>query len=442
MLAERQPEFEIKPCDLAKTLEQLKLGLLKNERFQPVPVSLSPLQLSHAQWKMAHVTAAALGRLFTQVAENEVWLRAQFESYPPETLASQLLAILPAQAERLARRINLARQDLVLDERANWKLIESNSIAAGMGPFSDELGKLLAAQHPAKQMAPNDAADRQADALFNAAKNQNGNANPFIVFVVEPQEDNVYDQQKLANALIDSGARVIRKTLAELPRELIWRDRQIALADGEQIDALYFRTGYNLEDYMQGNDGDFEHATLLAFRGQLEKVSVALAPTITHQLATHKWVQLKLSSMNVDQLMQTFSLTMQEAIVAHLALSTPHRIETNPEAVRFALKSGEWLLKLPGEGGGNVLERWAENGLPSGSFLMQKISMHTRKNVRRFHQHQTTHIGSAASELGIFTMGDDQHYGGYLLRTKPTSDIETGVHKGGGMIDTVEIISP
>jgi hypothetical protein len=39
--------------------------------------------------------------------------------------------------------------------------------------------------------------------------------------------------------------------------------------------------------------------------------------------------------------------------------------------------------------------------------------------------------------LGIFSLGEAARYGGYLLRTKTSSSLEGGVHKGFAVLDTV-----
>ena len=59
----------------------------------------------------------------------------------------------------------------------------------------------------------------------------------------------------------------------------------------------------------------------------------------------------------------------------------------------------------------------------------EPLSKHLQGNIVT----QQGHI----SELGIFTLGVDAGYGGYLCRTKAEQSLEGGVHRGGAGLDLV-----
>ena len=292
---------DIAPSLLAASMTKLKLGMLnKQSEFQPVPVALQPWFLTKKQWQQATQAAVLLGRLLAAVAKDAEFLLQQFQ---PVLLGDSLPATLAAayaqqQQQALPQRagaVFLMRHDLMLNEQQQWQWIESNSIAAGMGPLSAQLTALLQPEQP--ELAPNNATELQAALLYQAALQQaqkRGCLTPHIVFVVEAQEDNIFDQQLLADALIKRGAVVQRGTMAELYQQQLPAQQGAGKAavideasavtlNGSRVDLLYFRTGYN--------PADFANAQELAWRCQLQQQDVLLCPDLPTQLAGSKWLQ-------------------------------------------------------------------------------------------------------------------------------------------------------
>ncbi len=414
------------------------LGLVTANGFEPVWTSNTPYELSAAQWRVANITAHALATLFAAVSRDSDVLRRVLQHLAPSSLASQLLVRLP-EYPRLENEVLIMRHDLMLDHHSNWRLIETNSIAAGMGPFSERLASSLSTEFDFN-FVPNDASFLQAEALYRAACERAGNSSPAIVFVVAEQEDNVIDQHLLAAAVREQGARVVFRTFAQLQRERERMDTsQLWLRDIGLIDLLYFRTGYNLDDY-RDESGQVER--WLDLRAELDTLDVRVCPGISGQLASHKGVQRYLSSLSANEMTVQFGLSDQQAIFARLALSTAYR-DVNLTTLAEDLNSGHWLLKSSGEGGGNVFDSLptpAQFSLLSDPLLMRRIRPCLRSEpVTLLRGKEQRIINNAVSELGVFTVGANHSYGGYLLRTKSASALECGVHKGFGAIDTVVV---
>jgi len=423
----------------ASLLKTERLGLKNNERFEPVNVSLTPYQITTAQWKVAFLTARSLGKLFTEVGHEQAWMTAKLNALPKETLARRLMAKLPDDPLRKATSVNLSRHDLVLNQEGNWKLIETNSIAAGMGPFSESLIRVNKQLDPGttNNYLPNEAAAIQAKTLFQAASNISKTQTPTVVFVIEERENNIYDQQKLADELSYLGAQVHFKTLADMQFGEK-KNGMLAFEDLGTVDLLYLRTGYNLADY-EKQPGDYEG--YLHLRASWETLNLALCPSITGQLASNKWIQMSLSSLSIDRIMSLFSLTAQEAILASMALNVRYHIPTSFEDTQEHLDSDEWILKSQNEGGGSVINnshQLTHQHIQGGEFLMQRINAQLRpETIYRTNGEQVTPQHNCVTELGVFTAGKDQQYAGYLARTKANNHLETGVHKGFGMVDTI-----
>ncbi|QSX40948.1 glutathione synthase [Shewanella cyperi] len=438
--------------DWSALLTRSSLGLRAADgRFMPLPVSLTPYQLTPAQWLAAKQGASLLGRMLAAIAAEPHWLLTELAPIlDGDSLPARLGRLLQESGPVLAQGLALMRHDLMLDSQGQWRWVESNPIAAGMGPLNDLWLELLRPHRPELTFADNQALARQADFMLQAAKSwaQNrGRSRANIGFVVEPREDNIFDQQLLADAMARQGARVQRLTLADLEVCLSSGSSDGPLLDlqGEALDLLYWRTGYNAADYQ--NEAQWR------LRSELERLDILLCPDMALQLAGSKYLQLQLSQLFASPesrlaFGRRFGFSATE--LAELgALMSPAMavLQLHPEQLTKLIAQG-WWYKRQDEGGGNVARgeqalAWArEDSADSGALLMAPIAAQSRpellsKLVRGEWLQARGHI----SELGIFTLGDRADYGGYLLRTKADTSLEGGVHKGFGVLDTL-VLAP
>ncbi len=453
----------VNPSQLTTRMAALKLGMLNHKAgFQPVPVALQPWFLTKKQWQQATAAAVLLGRLLAAVAKDAEFLLQQFQ---PVLLGDSLPAKLAAayaqqQQQALPQRagaVFLMRHDLMLNEQQQWQWIESNSIAAGMGPLSVQLGALLQPEQP--DLAPNNATELQANLLYREALAQaqkHGRLTPQIVFVVEAQEDNIFDQQLLADALIRRGALVERCTIAELYQQQLRGQQGAGKAaaavideasavtlNGSRVDLLYFRTGYN--------PADFANAQQFAWRCQLQQQDVLLCPDLPTQLAGSKWLQLQLSGLLQQEQGRVLLASRFGFHAAELqqlcALTVPAKplLALEKPQVEQLIQAG-WWFKKQNEGGGNVARgeqalQLAMKAKPQdGDFLMAPVLVQQRPEpLLKFQQGRLIQQQAHISELGIFSLGATADYGGYLLRTKAAAALEGGVHKGNAVLDTVAL---
>lgn len=435
----------IPSADLTALLQQAGLGLLgKDGAWLPAPVSMTPYQLSPALWQQARQAAQLLGLLQLRVAAQPQWLLAQLAPLDADaSLPGQLAQLLRGAPSAVAQGVSLQRHDLILDQSQQWRWVESNPIAAGMGPLNQLWLELLQQQLPGSY-ADNPATQAQAQLLFEAAAELSGNTTPNIAFVVEPQEDNRFDQQLLADALQQAGAQVQRFTLTQLQQLLAQQptgERRLYDNKQQRLHLLYFRTGYNADDY--------QNAAQLRLRTELEQLDLVLCPTLSQQLAGSKWLQLRLSQYLQQPTRHAefaaqfgFSLTETRQLAA-LTVPMAAVDELNNTEVAARIAAG-WWYKRQAEGGGNVARaeqasHWYQQRLPgAGDILMAPITAQIRPEwLDKLVQGQWQPAQGHISELGIFSLGEDAGYGGYLLRTKAAHSLEGGVHKGFAVLDTV-----
>ncbi len=445
--------------DWIMLLQQQGVGLHDPiQGFKAAPVSLTPWQLTRQQWKQAQQAAHTLGLLLEKITEDRCWLLtetaalATSDSIPGEIWRA--LTALGAQQSN-TRHIALTRHDFMLDQHGIWRWVESNPIAAGMGPLNQRWQQLFQLQQPALLLANNPAIETQATVLaqaavqqarllettldFGSADNCNNPEAPLLVMVVEAQEDNIYDQQLLAAAIAQQQVTVLRLTIDQLQQCQIDAKQQLRLPDGRLVHLLYWRTGYNPVDQTDDNQ--------LAFRARLEQVQIAQCPTLSAQLTGSKWLQHRLSNLLLDpeqsqQLAAHFGLNGKELqLLQSLCLPSFAVAELTELHFHSLLAQGYWYKKQ-NEGGGNV-SRFAQ-ALPwylqrdNADILMAPIAATVRSEPLSKHLQgnivtQQGHI----SELGIFTLGVDAGYGGYLCRTKAEQSLEGGVHRGGAVLDLV-----
>ncbi len=152
------------PFDLTTQVRQQlirqQLGLKTKAGFEPVPVSLTPWKLSKAQFAKAQQLATLLGHVQASAAANPEWLLAllaklEFSQSVPGQIWRTLRNIYPAGAESTSstqlvvnRNLMLNRHDFMLDQQQQWQWVESNPIAAGMGPLNAQYLALIAQYRP------------------------------------------------------------------------------------------------------------------------------------------------------------------------------------------------------------------------------------------------------------------------------------------------------
>ncbi|MFW5927021.1 MAG: hypothetical protein ACOCSR_03130, partial [Wenzhouxiangella sp.] len=422
-------------AQLAGEARRLGLGLTgSGGDFRPVPIALSPWLLGRKQWYEARRAAALLGRLVDRLARRPELLAPLPDS--STSLPAMLAAHRPGNPR--ARAAPLMRHDLLLDRTGRWRWVETNVTAAGMGPFGERAGWMQQFFHerfgqPGRPV-PNPSTASQAQYLVAAARDRARPVReiprPLIVFAVEEHEDNRSDQDLLQAAIEAAGATVLRRTLRELADTTQTRGDRLCLAGAGCIDLIYFRTGYNAED--------FATPELLEWRLSLETHDLALCPTVDLQLAGSKWQQMQLYHADDDFYRRLGFTAAETARLRDLMVPQHALAEFNPRRAERRIERG-WLLKSQREGGGSVLtgERaLAElSGQPADSILMAPIDvLALPAPTPVLAGDRIITAGPRVAELGLFTAGATARPAGHLVRSKPSDRLEAGIHAGHGML--------
>ena len=447
------------------------------------PFSIAPMAMERNVYDHLLKVTPLITKLISQVSEDHDFLQSSLgDMADADPFFGRLMSLHQQAHGDIRDRRFPARQPLLLmrtdfmdDRQHGARVIEFNGIAAGMGPFGQratEFHAYMQSQWPevyhnwqedSKALpAPNEGLDQLAFAIATSAKkiqaDFNEQGNPTFLMVVQKNEDNVYDQHLLEVALQKLGVRTVRRTFEQLSSQLSSGDSQRLMLDGVgAIDVVYLRAGYQYSDYWapELNESICCH-TLSQTRLFIEQHYVAVNATISQQLATSKSMQMLLTMMPAEDYARWgVSLDEAQLVKSVLAEMKPINRATiewfNTQAVKH-----EWVLKNQGEGGGHCVfgdditgklneitpqeyDAWA---------LMQRLYPHERETptiaVRDAEQ---TLVDDLVSEIGLFTayfngepVTQFDGYAGYLIRSKPASENEGGIHSGKGILDSLTLI--
>ncbi|WP_061037854.1 glutathione synthase [Vibrio coralliirubri] len=447
------------------------------------PFSLAPMSIEREVFEHLLKVTPLITKLINNVSEDHDFLQSLLNDMAKADPFFGRLMALHQQAHGSAdERLNPARQPLLLmrtdfmdDRQHGAKVIEFNGIAAGMAPFGQratEFHSFMQKQWPnvynnwledsSATPAENQGLTQLAYGIANAARQVKADFNeqdkPVFLMVVQKNEDNVYDQHLLEVELQKQGIRTVRRTFEQLSCQLSSGDNQrLLLKDVGAVDVVYLRAGYQYSDYWapELNESVCCH-TLSQTRLFMEQHHVAMNATISQQLATSKTMQMLLTMMPASEYAR-WGLTLEEAELVKSVLADMKPI-TNEAIEWFNTQADkqEWVLKNQGEGGGHCVfgddisdqlsqlkpeeyDAWA---------LMQRLYPHERDvPTIAVRDTQQTLVTDLVSEVGLFTayfkgepVTELDGYAGYLIRSKPASENEGGIHSGKGILDSLVLI--
>jgi glutathione synthetase len=446
-----------------------------------VPFTFSPTPISGNILLQLESVAPLLGRLTQALASQDDLIQAVHAPLvAADAFFAEMLAMhqeLHSGAKDLPRvPLLLQRSDFMVDEQAGARLVECNSIAAGMAPFGERahtLHKYIEGRWPIEfsqfhtaspgELLPNPATDKLAGTIAAAAKQIDLELGtdvefPGFLMIVQENEDNLFDQRLLERQLQELGLRTYRRTFRQLHEQLSSGPNQsLQLADCGTIHSVYLRAGYQYQDYI-ATDLDTQRCcdAICATRIFIERHRVAVNATVAQQLATSKRMQLHLVDGG-DALLEELGFSVHEREMMG-AVFAPMRSVDAHSAERLLDESatGDWVLKNQGEGGGHclfdrdILKRL--NKLTASEYsawvLMQRLRPTGRpKATLVIRDGKAQKVERLVSEIGLFTAhlgeqalpaGNHQRGNiGYLVRSRPLDVTEGGIHSGFGALDSL-----
>uniref|UniRef100_A0A2N9HVW0 Glutathione synthetase n=1 Tax=Fagus sylvatica TaxID=28930 RepID=A0A2N9HVW0_FAGSY len=426
------------------------------------PFSLLPTPFPESHWTQACELTPIFSELVDRVSLDGKFLQESLSrTKKADSFTSRLLDIHSKMLEINKKeeiRLGLHRSDYMLDEQTKLLLqIELNTISSsfpGLSSLVNELHRSLLNQYgedlglDPKRIPSNTAGSHFVEAFAKAWTEYN-NPRAVVMFVVQAEERNMYDQHWLSAVLkerypfyVYDTPMFIRKTLAEIDAEGELLPDGTLLVGGKAIAVVYFRAGYTPNDYPSESEW---RARLLT-----EQSSAIKCPSISYHLAGTKKIQQELAKPNV---LERFLDNKDDIAKLRKCFAGLWSLDDS-DIIKNAIEKPElFVMKPQREGGGNniygvdvreTLLRLQKEGTDgNGAYiLMQRIfptvfpTFLIRDGI--------CHKDYAISELGIYgaylrnkdkVIMNDQC--GFLMRTKISSSDEGGVAAGFGVLDSI-----
>lgn len=450
------------------------------ERRQ-VPFALTPGAIDQSLFCELQQHASLLGRVTQAMSDDADLIQALHVPLAKgDPFFAELVSIhheLCAGDQNLPRvPLLLQRSDFMLDPHYGPRLVECNSIAAGMAAFGEQIQHLhdytrerwpdefcRFTPRSNEGPIPNHAIANFCQAVTVAAERiraeHGGEGAPTLLMVVQENEDNVFDQYLLQRALEKNGVRTFRRTFRQLHEQLSsGPNGRLLLKDNGAIDVVYLRAGYQYRDYL-AVDLDTRRCcdALRATRIFIERHRVAVNATVSQQLATSKRTQQYLCEASAESLRDR-GLAPEDIVSLKTILAEMRSVDRSTlEWLEDEGVAADWVLKNQGEGGGHCLfdqqiieqlKRLQTNDFAAWT-LMKRLRPVARKTPTVLIREAGASVTEGlVSELGLFTahygsesllksIGASSGYLGYLVRSKPPGVNEGGIHSGFGVLDSL-----
>ncbi|XP_062144107.1 glutathione synthetase, chloroplastic [Alnus glutinosa] len=420
------------------------------------PFALLPIPLPESQWRQACELAPIFSELVDRVSLDGKFLQESLSrTKKADAFTSRLLDIHSKMLEINKKeeiRLGLHRSDYMLDEQTKLLFqIELNTISSsfpGLSCLVTELHRSLLNHYgevlglDPKRIPGNTALSHFVEAFAKAWTEYN-NPRAVVMFVVQAEERNMYDQHWLSAVLKERHSiTTIRKTMAEIDTEGELLPDGTLLVGGKAIAVIYFRAGYTPNDYPSESEWK---ARLL-----MEQSSAIKCPSISYHLAGTKKIQQELAKPDV---LERFLDNKEDIAKLRKCFAGLWSLD-DLEIVKKAIEVPElFVMKPQREGGGNniygsdvreTLLRLQKEGTDGSAayILMQRIFPNVFPTFLM--RDGICHKDHAISELGIYgaylrnkskVIINDQC--GYLLRTKISSSDEGGVAAGFAVLDSI-----
>ena len=443
------------------------------------PVAMHPAKFSASGFRRAVELAPLFNRLVEAVAREETWLGETLrETESGDPFTRRLVDLFAKHGGARAAQqayLGVHRSDYMMDEATRRPLqIELNTIAASFGclsarvermhrymlrgPFSASVCAAMGVAEFKDDLLPRNDADKAIPrAIAEAHKLYVRLASPTtpvnVVFVVQPNEKNAFDQRHLEYELLAThGVRVVRLTLKQLAqRATVAPAPSFALTvdagtpHAFQVSVAYFRAGYSPDDYPTEEEW--------VGRTKVESSFAIKCPSIAYHLVGAKKVQQRLAGKGeVERFLSPSEAQQLRACFAGLwSLGS----DANEDAVKAAKANPEsYVVKPQREGGGNniyganvrtALETMTSDQL-AAHILMERI-FPPKDNAVLVRAGHEPRVCAAVSELGVYSVFLKESASadkplldegaGYLLRTKPHDVDEGGVAAGFAFLNSV-----
>ncbi|XP_053705678.1 glutathione synthetase-like [Synchiropus splendidus] len=446
----------------AKDLALLK-GLLMRTYEAPnaselvtyVPFTLFPTPLPKALYHQAVAVQPLFNTLVDKISQDSDFLQEALAStIAVDEFTARLFRIHQQVLEEgRAQSIVLGsnRSDYMVDRKADGstslKQIEMNTIAAGFGGPASAIPEIhrhvlrVAGRiQDSQRVMDNNPAKGQAEGIIKAWELY-GAEKAVVLFVVEEKQRNIFDQRLVENEIWARNINVMRRRFNDVSKSGFLDHNKRLLVEDKEVAVLYFRNGYNPENYTSEKDWEA--------RLMMERSRAVKCPDISTQLVGTKKVQQVLAKPGVlERFLPEQPKAVEQIRATFAGLYT---LDPGPEGdrtVRMALESPDrFVLKPQREGGGNNIYgseicATLQNGEERMAYILMDKLHPAPTNNCLLRRDAPVKMSSCISELGVFGVyvrhNTDMvmnQFVGHLLRSKSSEQPDGGVVAGIAVLD-------
>ncbi|XP_029994818.1 glutathione synthetase-like [Sphaeramia orbicularis] len=459
--------------DLAEVAkdEALLQGVVMRTRETPnsselvtyAPLTLFPTSVPKAVFLQALAVQTHYNTLVDRISQDSDFLKEALAStIEVDDFTARLFRIyqqILKEGRSQSIVLGLNRSDYMLDQRddgtSSLKQIEINTIAASFGGLSSRTPdvhrhvlKVAGRFEESQRILDNNPAAGLAQGIAKAWELY-GSERAVVVFLVEENQQNIFDHRYVEKELWKRNIRSIRRRFDDVSRTgSLDQDKRLFI-DGLEVAVVYFRNGYMPQNYTTEKSWDV--------RLMMERSQAVKCPDISTHLAGTKKVQQVLARPGV--LEKFFPDQPQAVELIRATFAGLYTLDMGPEGdktVAMALAEPDrFVLKPQREGGGNniygseicqVLEAVKDSTERTAYILMDKIHPAPVHNYL-LRRDAPLKMSTCLSELGVFgayvRRGEDMVMNecvGHLLRTKSSEHSDGGVAAGVAVLDNPLLI--
>lgn len=423
----------------------------ENGSLTHCPLMLSPAPINEALITQLDSLAQPLALLIHRIANNLEVLTEQLQSTAASDEYTGFLLSLALEEKRRqdTLRFSITRSDYFMTQQGKGlRQVEFNTIAASYIGLSEKItefhktwGSLC---NETWDLLPNKPIGGVANAFVEVI-NEYGVSDACVLFIVQANERNIFDQRLLEIALIERDIRVVRTSLEAIGEQGELRNGHLVF-NGEIAAITYFRAGYRPDE--------LESKTARKGRQLIAHSTTISVPDLPTHLAGTKKIQQVLTNPKILKLFldEQETALVSNAFAQIYTLDEPIEFEGKTmlatEAAIF--KPEQFVLKPQREGGGfnlygedirqclTNIQAQERNAYILMERLYPPISSEWGLRNGEIWQGQVVHeIG----QFGVLVARGDQvlinRPTGYLVRTKLYDMNEGGISSGYGHINSL-----
>ena len=444
----------------------------KNGGINHIPIMITPSPIPKNLYEKINFYQIAFNKIIDKLSHDQTFLEeilspiAEKDEFVRKNLEISKKLINYEHKQKI--KLGIFRNDYLLDKNQNFLFFtEYNTIASSMGTFTDRIKKFylhfsekypeLFKKYSIKEIPTEgyENIEKFGEIMFEAIKLAfpQQYKESIIVFVVQKNETNIFDQYSLSDELYNKyKLSSIRLTLEEINNKCTQDENGNLLIEGKLISLFYFRAAYCENDYP--NEESWKGREII-------ELSTAIkVPDINTFLTTFKIFQYELSKpqilmhycqneLIINDILRFFGgIYYLRDMSSEDAKNLLNNIKLEPE---------KYILKPMREGGGNNItgnklkelipeENSELCDLLKNSVIVDKIESYQHEGL--ILRNENIKIQNSISEYSIYgiILSNENNVimnksTSFLVRTKNKESIEGGIIEGAGAIDIPYLIN-